>query len=171
MGGFVTSKRIQASRPRCGLCGKTKGLIQSECCGHWICDDEHTYQIFSYARNSCHRNHRRLTLCGFHHAEGHDGPSWQSCTECRDSLETEIYVWYGTNEYNFEKLANPPAFEPTLCSVCGAVIVLSQDGYTLSGDKIWCESCAAKKMQEKFPRTKPSRRQASGKTSSPKKEH
>ena len=29
---------------------------------------------------------------------------------------TEDYVLYGTNEYNFEKLSNPLAYEPTKCS-------------------------------------------------------
>lgn len=48
---------------RCGLCGKKKNLTKTDCCGNWICDDEHKYVIFSYARNSCHRNHNRYTLC------------------------------------------------------------------------------------------------------------
>ena len=60
------------------------------------------------ARNSCHRNHRRYTLCAFHHGEGHPG-DWQTCPKCRKSFPTEIYVRYGTNEYNFVKLENPPA--------------------------------------------------------------
>jgi hypothetical protein len=42
-----------------------------------------------------------------------------------------MYVWYGTNEYNFEKLANPPAYEPTHCASCGQVIRLAEDGYVL----------------------------------------
>jgi hypothetical protein len=33
---------------------------------------------------------------------------WQDCAECRASFPTEIYVWYGTNKYNFEKLPNCP---------------------------------------------------------------
>jgi len=144
-------------RPRCGLCGKTRGLTRSECCGHWICDDERKYQLFSYARNSCHRNHRRLTLCGYHHTEDHPGP-WKECRACRDSFETEMVVWYGTNEYNFEKLVNPPKYEPTYCSVCGSVIVLSEDCFTMRGDEYWCEICAAKKMEEAYRNTTASRR-------------
>jgi hypothetical protein len=31
-------------------------------------------------------------------------------------LSPGVYLWYGTNEYNFEKLPNPPAYEPTKCS-------------------------------------------------------
>jgi hypothetical protein len=116
--------------------------------------------MFSYARNSCHRNHRRFTLCGYHHAEGHGG-SWKECQDCRDSFETEMYVWYGTNECNFEKLANPPSYEPTHCSICGTVISLSKDGYTTWADEYWCESCAAKKMEEEFRKTKPIRRRGS----------
>jgi hypothetical protein len=58
---------------------------------------------------------------------------------------TEMYVWYGTNEYNFEKLENPPEYEPTLCTDCGKVIVLGEDGYAQLGDKFWCEVCHRKK--------------------------
>ena len=89
-------------RPRCGLCGKTRKLTKTECCGQWICDDEDKYIIFSYARNSCSRNHRRFTLCGYHYTEEHEG-NWKDCPECRNSFETEIYVYYGTNEYNFRE--------------------------------------------------------------------
>jgi len=32
--------------PRCGLCGKTKNLIKTECCGNWMCNDEHKYITF-----------------------------------------------------------------------------------------------------------------------------
>jgi hypothetical protein len=53
-----------------------------------------------------------------------------------------MYVYYGTNEYNFEKIENPPAFEPTRCAECNAVISLSEDCYTLkpSGEYV-CEKC------------------------------
>ena len=27
------------------------------CCNNWICDDEDQYVLFSYAHNSCYRNH------------------------------------------------------------------------------------------------------------------
>jgi hypothetical protein len=62
---------VDRDRSRCGLCGSTKNLTKTEFCGNWICDDEHTYVMFSYARNSCSRNHSRYTLCSFHHNEGH----------------------------------------------------------------------------------------------------
>ena len=45
-----------------------------------------------------------------------------------------MYVYYGTNEYNFEKLANPPSYEPTHCAGCGRVIVLSRESYTACPD-------------------------------------
>jgi hypothetical protein len=131
---------------RCGLCGKTKNLTKTECCGNWICDDEHKYQLFSYARNSCSRNHRRYTLCSYHLNEGHDG-NWKDCPKCRDSFETEMYVYYGTNEYNFEVLTNPPAYEPTKCSDCGKVIVLGESGYSTLGDNYWCDRCTDKRMR------------------------
>jgi hypothetical protein len=127
-------------KPRCGLCGKTRNLTRTECCGNWICDDEHKYVLFSYAHNSCSRNHRRYTLCAYHHGEGHEG-DWKDCAKCRRSFETEMYVWYGTNEFNFEKLPNPPAYEPTHCSKCGVVIVLGDGGYSRRGDKYRCSRC------------------------------
>ncbi len=132
---------------RCGLCGKTKNLTKTECCGNWICDDEHNYQLFSYARNSCSRNHRRYTLCGYHFNEGHQG-NWKDCPKCRESFETEMYVYYGTNEYNFEVLPNPPAYDPTKCSDCGKVIVLGDGGYSTRGDDYWCDRCTANRMRE-----------------------
>lgn len=132
---------------RCGLCGKTKNLTKTDCCGNWICDDEDSYVLFSYARNSCHRNHGRFTLCASHRNEEHKG-NWQDCEACRKSFETEMYAWYGTNEYNFEKLQNPPSYEPTHCSKCDVIIKLGEDGYTQSGDKYWCEECAAKEMEK-----------------------
>ena len=138
----MKSKKDTA-KAKCGLCGKSGGLMRTDCCGTWICDDEDKYVMFSYARNSCHRNHRRFTLCGYHHAEGHAG-DWQHCRKCRNSFETEMYVWYGTNEHNFVKLPNPPSYEPTKCSKCGHVIRLGTDGYTQSGEEYWCEKCAAR---------------------------
>jgi hypothetical protein len=132
---------------RCGLCGKTKNLTKTECCGNWICDDEENYVMFSYARNSCSRNHRRYTLCASHHTEGHSG-DWKDCPKCRKGIETEMYVWYGTNEYNFEKLPNPPDYKPTKCSDCGKVIVLGEEGYSVQGKKYWCERCSARRMRE-----------------------
>jgi hypothetical protein len=126
---------------RCGLCGKRKKLTRTECCGRLICADEGEYVLFSYARNSCSRNHRRLTLCGLHHTEGHAG-SWQTCQDCREHpAELEMYVYYGTNEYNFEKLANPPAYEPTKCRVCGRVIRLGTDGHVTGPEGYCCEDC------------------------------
>jgi hypothetical protein len=135
--------------PRCGLCGKRRNLIRTDCCGHWICNDEHKYVIFSYALNSCHRNHSRYTLCAFHHIEGHRG-NWKTCKQCRRAFQTEMYVWYGTNEFNFETLEDPPSFEPTYCSDCGHVIHLGTDGYTRSGSEIWCEVCAEHQMRRLY---------------------
>ncbi len=128
--------------PRCGLCGKQGNLTRTECCGQWICDDEHTYQLRD-SHKSCQRNHHRMTLCGFHHGEGHEG-DWKTCATCRDAFETEMYVWYGTNEYNFEKLADPPLYEPTHCDNCGAVVSLALETYTKAPEGILCEKCARK---------------------------
>lgn len=146
------AKPSKAKKPlkevaRCGLCGKTKNLMKTPCCGNWICDDQHKYVLFSYARNSCHRNHDRYTLCAYHFHEGHSG-DWKDCAKCRGNHETEMYVWYGTNEFNFEKLPNPPAYQPTLCSGCGKVIKLGTEGHMISGDDYFCERCSAKQMRD-----------------------
>ena len=94
----VSARKTFAPTPRCGLCGSTtKPLTRTPCCGNWICDDEEDYVLFSFAHNSCHRNHNRYTLCSSHHNEGHKG-RWQDCPKCRKSFETEMYVWYGTND-------------------------------------------------------------------------
>jgi hypothetical protein len=128
-------------KPRCGLCGKRGKLTKTECCGQWICDDEANYVLFSYAHNSCSRNHRRYTLCAYHYNEGHKG-DWQSCKKCRKEIETEMYVYYGTNDYNFVKLENPPSYEPTRCTGCNQVIKLGTDGYTVSKEGTYCMSCS-----------------------------
>lgn len=96
--------------------------------------------MFSYARNSCSRNHRRYTLCGYHSAAGHTG-DWRECQECRKEFETEIYVYYGTNEYNFVKLENPPEYPATLCSTCGERLDLGEGGYSLRGGEYYCMTC------------------------------
>ena len=126
----------------CGLCGKTKKVTKTECCNNWICDDADDYVLFSYARNSCYQNHMKYTLCASHHNEEHKG-HWKDCQQCQDGFETENYVWYGTNEYNFEVLENPPSYDPTKCSKCGKVISLGEDPYTQKGNEYWCENCYA----------------------------
>jgi len=127
--------------PKCGLCGKTKSLTKTDCCGQWICDDEHKYVMFSYARNSCSRNHRRYTLCSHHFEEEHPG-DWKTCPKCRKDFEPEMYVYYGTNEYNFEKLENPPKFKPTRCAKCKKVISLGEGGYSIKGKLYFCMECS-----------------------------
>ncbi len=142
-----SSREVNTTERRCcGLCGATGNLAKTDCCGQWICDDEDQYVLFSYARNSCSRNHRRFTLCGHHSAEGHAGP-WQECVKCREEFETEKYVYFGTNEYNFEKLANPPAFEPTCCCQCGRVINLGSGGYSQSGAGYTCMDCLSPEIK------------------------
>jgi len=132
----------------CGLCGKKKKLTHTSCCNNLICDDEENYVVFSYARNSCHRNHRRFTLCGYHESEGHKG-KWQDCSKCRNSFEPEICAWYGTNEYNFEKLQDPPSFTPKHCNSCHKQISLSQDGYSMKGREYYCDTCTSKNLRGK----------------------
>ena len=134
-----TTKKVVP--PPCGLCGKSKKpRYKTECCGNWVCGNESEYMMFSYSRNICSRNHRRFTLCGSHHAEEHKG-DWKTCKKCRDNFEPEMYAWYGTNEYNFEKLPNPPAFEPTYCSKCKERIILPDGGYSDLCGVYRCDNC------------------------------
>ncbi len=151
-GPKVERRAARASEPRCGLCGKRGKLVRTECCGSWICDDVENYKPFSYARNSCYRNHDHYTLCAFHWHEEHESDDWRTCPECRESFEkTEEYVWFGTNEYNFVKLENPPAYEPTTCSGCGVVLDLGEDGYAQKGDEYLCEKCLRAELPDGFP--------------------
>ncbi|ODS40165.1 MAG: hypothetical protein A7315_09365 [Candidatus Altiarchaeales archaeon WOR_SM1_79] len=135
-------QRRTKDAPRCGLCGKTTNLTKTECCDRWICDDEDQYVLFSYARNNCHRNHMRYTLCGYHHGEEHPG-DWKNCSKCKDEIhEAEMYVYFGTNEYNFEILENPPEYGPTRCAKCNKIIVLSEGGYSMRGEDYFCAECS-----------------------------
>jgi len=140
--------KTSKERPRCGLCGKTGKLTKTECCGQWICDDADQYVLFSFARNSCYRNHDRYTLCSYHYHEEHEG-NWKDCKRCRKDFETELYVWYGTNEYNFEKLTNPPKYKPTKCARCRKIIKLGEDGYVVFNGKYLCEKCGALNYKKK----------------------
>lgn len=139
----MTKRKSEQLKKCCGLCGNTNtnDLTLTECCNQWICDDEHTYVMFSYERNSCHRNHDRYTLCGSHYHEGHSG-HWQNCEKCRNYVKTEMYVYFGTNEYNFEKLRNIPSYEPTHCTRCENIINLSEDGYSISKGGYFCYECS-----------------------------
>lgn len=140
-----TTKSIGASEPRCGLCGATKNLTKTECCDQWICDDEANYVMFSYARNSCSRNHQRYTLCSYHFNEGHQG-QWQTCEKCRKDFETPFYVEMATNDCNFVKLENPPEFEPVRCHKCKSVINVGTDGFSMGRDGYTCMNCSDFKL-------------------------
>ena len=57
-------------------------------------------------------------------------------------MKTELYVEAGTNEWNFEKLENPPDYEPTHCAECGRVIRLAEEGFMVSQGDYTCEGCS-----------------------------
>lgn len=84
----------------CGLCGnRMPPFTLTTCCNRVVCDDQSDYQLMSYARNSCSRNHWRYSLCSFHHTEGHGSSDWKTCQECKSSFEE--YEW-------FKMGSNPP---------------------------------------------------------------
>jgi len=93
------------------------------------------------SKRCCWDKHWRYTLCNHHQVESHPG-EWKTCAICRSDFETEMYVWYGTNEYNVEKLEHPPAYEPTRCVHCGVAIVLGRDAYSRKpGGSYECAEC------------------------------
>jgi hypothetical protein len=61
-----------------------------------------------------------------------------------------MYVYYGTNEYNFEKLTKVPTYEPTLCATCATRIDLGEGGYSQQGGDYTCMTCSTKKFREMF---------------------
>jgi hypothetical protein len=122
-----------------------------------VTNGEESYVLFSYARNSCARNHDRYTLCSFHHQNGHKG-HWKNCKVCRKSFQTEMYVWYGTNEYNFEVLEHPPHFAPTRCDRCGVIIKLGTDGHSVGPRGTLCERCTEMDDRYDVLRTQRSKR-------------
>jgi hypothetical protein len=148
-------RRIQrsfrdGSTPRCWLCGKTEKLKKTECCGSWICDDEDKYVPMSFARNSCSRNHGKFTLCSYHHSEKHPG-HWKNCALCRKQHDDnpEMFIYLGTNEYNFEILEDLPAYEPARCSVCSKIIRQGRESYSIDPDeKYTCLNCAEIKIPD-----------------------
>jgi hypothetical protein len=140
-------KDLNKEKIKCGLCGKSKKLMQIECCNNWICDDYDKYVQFSYGTISCHRNHNRYTLCSHHFHEAHKG-HWQNCEECKTNMNTEMYVWFGTNEFNFEKLKVIPSYEPTKCYKCQRIIKLGTEPHAVLKDQYTCFHCLA--LEEKF---------------------
>ena len=97
---FLRKEKTSTTKPKCGLCGSAKkALTKTPCCNNWICDDEDSYVIFSYARNSCYRNHDRYTLCSAHCHEEHEG-KWQDCKKCKDNYDLPNYVDIGNFQYS-----------------------------------------------------------------------
>ena len=135
------------SKKKCGLCGSTKKkLTKTPCCGNWICDDVHMYQIFSYAKNSCYRNHDRYTLCSTHYHEGHTG-RWQDCKKCKDDIDLPNYNYFGTNEYNFEVLENVEKCIMS-CVNCGFTTDSMEDFAYQTSKGYYC--CREKCQKEAF---------------------
>ena len=91
----------------CSLCGKTKNLTTTPCCGQPICDDHHKYELFSYAHTSCARNHDRRSLCAFHYNNDHPG-KWQDCKRCVKELGEESYALLAASDYNIGKPESVP---------------------------------------------------------------
>ncbi len=127
-----------------------ENLVKTECCDIWICDDEDKYVMFSYERNSCHRNHDRYTLCSYHHKEKHPG-HWKTCEKCKKEQESniEMFAHMGTNEYNFEYLDEIPSSEPKRCQKCSKRINQGKEGHMVSpGDKYTCSFCNDTKIPD-----------------------
>lgn len=53
-----------------------------------------------------------------------------------------MYEYYGTNEFNFERLDERLDYRAQTCADCGAVIELSKGGYAVQPDgKYLCAEC------------------------------
>ena len=48
-----------------------------------------------------------ITFCLTHYYSKHKG-KWQECKQCKDEYSIENYVYFATNDFNFEKLPNAP---------------------------------------------------------------
>lgn len=40
------------------------------------------------------------------------------------------YVWFGTNQFNFETLPNPPTFRPKFCDTCHKPVKQNTESYS-----------------------------------------
>jgi hypothetical protein len=132
-------KDMESNKKACGLCGKTKRLTKTECCNNWICDDQDKYVLFSYATNTCNRNHDRYTLCSSHYHEEHEG-KWQDCQKCKESFKLEDYAYYVTNDFNFEKLKDAPNVR-IKCVKCDFESDTIEDFAVGSSEGWYCGNC------------------------------
>lgn len=139
---------MKAKKPSCGLCGKTKKLTKTPCCDNWICDDIDQYVLFSYQATSCYRNHDRYTLCSYHYHQNHSG-KWQECQECKNEFQMENYVDFATNNFNFEKLANPPKII-IKCVNCGFESNSMQDFSLQTSKGFYCDKKKCQKAAIPF---------------------
>lgn len=139
---------VKLKKPVCGLCGSSDNLTKTPCCDNWICDDVHAYVPFSYATNSCSRNHERYTICATHSREGHSG-KWQECKSCKDEYPIENYVDFATNDFNFEKLKNPPKVT-IKCANCGFKSNTAQDFSFQTSNGWYCDKPKCQKATMKF---------------------
>jgi hypothetical protein len=44
-------------------------MTRTRCCHRVVCDSERQYQLLSFSRDFCPRNHTKYTLCGNHHKD------------------------------------------------------------------------------------------------------
>jgi hypothetical protein len=132
---------------KCGICGKAENIIQTPCCKNDICTDEHIPYYLNEPDN-CSQRHNRNTICGHHYNYKHEG-QWQNCEKCKNSLMTEIYVWYGTNKFNFVKLDKLPKYELTVCCRCKSRIKLGEEGFLNYRNRYYCSSCALATQAER----------------------
>jgi hypothetical protein len=121
---------------KCGLCAKQGNLVKTDCCDNWICNDVHKMKS-----ESCYLKHASYTVCAAHHSSDHKG-KWQECKKCEKSWDMANYVWYATNENNFETLANPPEVPETRCIGCKVLLDLEYDCIVGTKDGKMCLECS-----------------------------
>jgi hypothetical protein len=149
------SKELSKKTPKqCGICGSTtERLMRTGCCGNWVCDNEHKYEMMSYSRAFCGRSHARYTICGSHTGSGHhcDKPNCPcpridpgDCRACNDCFNDTRGEWFGTNGYNFTPSRCPAkgALHTDECSTCKRRVHTGHEGYsTMPDGSVSCNEC------------------------------
>ena len=106
---MATTSKPKSEKPRAASCSKTGKLRKTQCCGNWVCDDHDKYVPFSYAQKQLQPGiMTTIPSAGIITMKGMEATG-KTARNAATYFETEMYVWYGTNDYNFEKLETRPS--------------------------------------------------------------
>jgi len=141
-------KNVEAES-KCFICHskvKEVDLTYTECCNLPICNNSQEYELMSYSRDFCHRNHALYTSCHTHHEEEHEG-DWRDCDEC-NQLKNGARPFLTTNGFNItpcleryipqESMLTFPCDTPG----CKSRMMPGHSASTFSGGKNLCILCS-----------------------------